>query len=141
MYIAIDFDGTCVSHEFPFIGKSIGAEHVLKQLVEKGHKLILNTMRDKNHMYDKRLQKVVTTDKYNKSLLEEAEDWFKANGIELFDSNINKTQRTWTYSPKVYANLYIDDAALGIPLIEEEGSRPYVDWIRVEQMLKEKCVL
>lgn len=141
MYIAIDFDGTCVSHEFPFIGKSIGAEHVLKQLVEKGHKLILNTMRDKNHMYDKRLQKVVTTDKYNKSLLEEAEDWFKANGIELFDSNINKTQRTWTYSPKVYANLYIDDAALGIPLIEEEGSRPYVDWIRVEQMLKEKGVL
>ena len=98
-------------------------------------------MRDKNHMYDKRLQKVVTTDKYNKSLLEEAEDWFKANGIELFDSNINKTQRTWTYSPKVYANLYIDDAALGIPLIEEEGSRPYVDWIRVEQMLKEKGVL
>lgn len=141
MYIAIDFDGTCVSHEFPFIGKSIGAEHVLKQLVEKGHKLILNTMRDKNHMYDKRLQKVVTTDKYNKSLLEEAEDWFKANGIELFDSNINKTQRTWTYSPKVYANLYIDDAALGIPLIEEEGSRPYVDWIRVEQILKEKGVL
>lgn len=141
MIIAVDFDGTCVSHEFPFIGKSIGAEPILKQLVQKGHKIILNTMRDKNHMYDKKLQKVVATTRYDRSLLEEAEDWFKTNEIDLFSSNINPEQRSWTYSPKVYAHIYIDDAALGIPLIHEEGFRPYVDWSKVEIMLKEKGVL
>ena len=45
MYICIDFDGTCVGHEFPDIGKDIGAIPVLKRLVENGHKLILFTMR------------------------------------------------------------------------------------------------
>ena len=45
MYIAIDFDGTCVTHEYPNIGKDIGAIPVLKQLVKDGHKLILYTMR------------------------------------------------------------------------------------------------
>jgi len=45
MDICIDFDGTCVSHEFPLIGKDIGAIPVLKELVEAGHKLILFTMR------------------------------------------------------------------------------------------------
>lgn len=39
--IALDFDGTCVSHKFPEIGKGIGAIPVLKELVAKGHKLIL----------------------------------------------------------------------------------------------------
>ena len=45
MIIAIDFDGTCVTHEFPKIGKDIGAIPVLKELTNKGHKLILFTMR------------------------------------------------------------------------------------------------
>ena len=45
MIIAVDFDGTCVSHEYPKVGKDIGAVPVLKALVEIGHKIILNTMR------------------------------------------------------------------------------------------------
>lgn len=45
MLIAVDFDGTCVTHEFPKVGKDIGAERVLKLLVENGHQLILHTMR------------------------------------------------------------------------------------------------
>lgn len=45
MYICIDFDGTCVTHEFPSIGKDIGAIPVLKELVKNNHKLILFTMR------------------------------------------------------------------------------------------------
>ena len=52
MVIAVDFDGTCVTHEFPKVGKDIGAVPVLKKLVEKGHKIILYTMRshpDKNN--------------------------------------------------------------------------------------------
>ena len=45
MTINIDFDGTCVTHDFPNIGKSIGAERILKRLTDNGHQLILFTMR------------------------------------------------------------------------------------------------
>lgn len=41
MVIAVDFDGTCVTHEFPKIGKDIGAIPVLRKLVEKEHQIIL----------------------------------------------------------------------------------------------------
>lgn len=43
--IAVDFDDTCVKHEFPRVGEEIGAVKVLKLLVANGHKLILWTMR------------------------------------------------------------------------------------------------
>ena len=43
--IAIDFDGTCVTHEYPYIGQDVGAVPVLRELVEQGHNLILYTMR------------------------------------------------------------------------------------------------
>ena len=45
MIIGIDFDGTCVTHEYPLIGRHIGAVEVLKKLVDKNHLLILFTMR------------------------------------------------------------------------------------------------
>ena len=45
MIIAVDFDGTCVTHEFPRVGEEIGAAEVLKELTDKGHKIILFTMR------------------------------------------------------------------------------------------------
>ena len=45
MTIAVDFDGTCVTHDFPKVGKNIGAEIVLKKFTDKGHKIILYTMR------------------------------------------------------------------------------------------------
>lgn len=41
--IAVDFDGTCVTHDYPAVRKDIGAIPVLKALVEAGHKLILYT--------------------------------------------------------------------------------------------------
>ena len=47
MDICIDFDGTCVTHEFPIIGRDIGAVPILKSLVDSGHRLILFTMRSK----------------------------------------------------------------------------------------------
>ena len=118
MYIAIDFDGTCVTHDYPRIGKEIGATEVLKRLVEAGHKLILNTMRS-----DKELQDAV--------------NWFKKNEIELYGVNENPTQKRWTNSPKVYAHMYIDDAALGCPLINapELSNRPFVDWDSIDLQL------
>lgn len=46
-------------------------------------------------------------------------------------------QTYWTTSKKVYANLYIDDAALGAPLIINSAlsDKPFIDWGRVEQIL------
>lgn len=112
MVIAIDFDGTCVTHEYPHIGKNIGSVPVLQTLVENGHKLILNTMRSGQYLQD-------------------AVDWFQQNNITLYGINENPKQKEWTASPKVYANLYIDDAALGIPLIHLHKERPFVDWVKV----------
>ena len=46
MYIAVDFDGTCVEHRYPYVGIDCdGGERVLKRIVESGNKLILLTMR------------------------------------------------------------------------------------------------
>lgn len=140
MYIALDFDGTCVAHDFPKIGADIGALPVLRKLVDAGHQLILFTMRS-----DK---KDVQSDDYNihgKSghYLTQAVDWFSKNDIPLAGININPRQSKWTNSPKAYAQLYIDDAALGIPLTVEPclSERPFVDWQRVEQLLIERGVI
>lgn len=77
-------------------------------------------------------------------LLDEAVNWFAYNGIELYGVNKNPEQYKWTSSPKVFASIYIDDAALGVPLkLDEDGtiSRPYVDWNRLRELLKREGVL
>lgn len=124
MNIGIDFDGTCVTHEYPRIGKDINAVPILSALVEMGHNLILITMRSGKE-------------------LKEAVKWFKKNNIDLYGINSNPTQHKWTTSPKIYAHLYIDDAGLGVPLIynPEYSGRPYVDWDAVYKLLKEKGIL
>ena len=118
MIIAIDFDGTCVSHEFPLVGKDIGSIPILKELIEQGHQLILYTMR-------------------SASSLQEAIQWFIDAGIELYGVQFNPTQAQWTSSNKCYAHMYIDDAALGIPLKYNLDlcNRPYVDWKKVRKLL------
>ena len=118
MYIAVDFDGTCVTHDYPRIGKEIGATKVLKRLVKAGHKLILNTMRSGKELQD-------------------AIHWFNKNEIELYGVNENPTQKRWTTSPKVYANMYIDDAAFGCPLrnVPDFSDRPFVDWDSIWRQL------
>ena len=117
MYICVDFDGTCCKHKYPKIGESIGAEKVLKKLVSCGYKLILFTMRSGETLND-------------------AVQWFSEREIPLYGINTNPTQKEWTNSPKAYGHLYIDDAALGCPLIYSEKERPYVDWEQVEEMLR-----
>jgi hypothetical protein len=115
--IAVDFDGTCVAHEYPKIGRHIGAPRVLHRIVKEGGKLILWTMRTGKP-------------------LEEAVAWFEEHGIPLFGIQRNPTQDEWTDSPKAYANIYIDDVALGCPLKQGlTGERPFVDWNAVEALL------
>lgn len=123
--ILIDFDGTCVKHEFPNIGGEIGSQTVLKRLVSEGHKLILFTMR---------------SDSTKGNYLSEAVEWFKVNNIPLYGINTNPTQKIWTSSPKAYGQLIIDDISLGIPL-KSDGVRDYVDWVKVEELLIESKIL
>lgn len=127
MTIAVDFDGTVVTHKFPKIGEDVGAVPVLKALIENGHQIILNTMRSHKPAYIN--DKEVDT-------LQEAENWFKENGIELYGVNENPTQKSWTDSPKVYANLYIDDSAVGVPIAKNDEGDYFVNWKTLETFFK-----
>ncbi len=139
MTIAIDFDGTCVTHEFPRLGKDIGAVPVLKELVDIGHHLILFTMRsDISYAESNEGEMLIAPGNY----LTDAINWFKRHNIPLYGIQQNPTQHTWTTSPKVYADLYIDDSALGCPLtMSLEEPRPFVDWIKVREILKKSGYL
>ena len=115
--IAVDFDGTCVTHEYPKIGRFIGSQKVLQRIVREGGRLILWTMRSNEQ-------------------LAAAVNWFEENGIPLYGIQRNPTQINWTSSPKAYAQIYIDDAGLGCPMkpgLKDE--RPFVDWREVELLL------
>lgn len=118
--IAVDFDGTCVTHAFPEVGADIGAVPVLQELVKRGARLILWTCRSGAH-------------------LQPATDWFARNGIPLWGINQNPEQTTsgWTTSPKAFAHLYIDDLALGSHLLfnPEISKRGFVNWAEVARQL------
>jgi hypothetical protein len=141
MEIAIDFDGTCVTHEYPGVGREIGAAPVLKKLTENGHKLILFTMRSDGGEVEVSLNEsgeIIGSKKGAKNLTD-AIGWFNGHGIPLYGIQTNPSQKYWTYSPKAYAQLYIDDAALGCPLkkSEDPNERPYVDWEAVSVLLQD----
>ena len=115
--IAVDFDGTVVEHEFPNVGADVpGAVETLKKFISRGGKVILWTMRDGKK-------------------LDEAIEWFEERNIPLYGVQRNPTQDDWTTSPKAYANRYIDDNAMGCPLVHMGCRRPYVDWEKIREML------
>jgi hydroxymethylpyrimidine pyrophosphatase-like HAD family hydrolase len=129
LFIGIDFDGTVVKHAYPEIGEPLeGAIETLAALNKAGHKLILYTMRSGERLV-------------------QAREYLEENGIELWAVNENPSQKHWTESPKIFCNLYIDDAALGIPLlgdVNDDGvisGRPYVCWESVEILLKQRGVI
>ena len=121
MIIGVDFDGTIVQHRFPAIGEPVpGAIETLKKLVARGDRLILWTMRDEQYLAD-------------------AANYCEENGVELWGVNENPEQ-DWSYSPKAYCHVYIDDAALGCPLNHSKATevgRPAVDWGAVDTLLFE----
>lgn len=116
--ICIDFDGTCVSHVINYsteIGKDIGAQSVLKEMTKNGHKLILHTVRQGRE-------------------LKSAVNWFNKNKVPLYF--------VWEHEGKPYADLYIDDRALGAPTIHPDNERdPIIDWIRVKELLQQQGIL
>lgn len=124
MFIAIDFDGVCVSNEYPKVGRDIGAVPVLQELTEKDHKLILLTNRDGQTLKD-------------------AENWFMAYGLPLYAVNRNPVQWRFSSSAKVYAHLYIDDSALGCPLKKdpEISDKLFIDWDKAREWLIDNKII
>lgn len=113
--IGIDFDGTCVTDLFPYVGDNIGAASVLRKLADKNI-LILYTVRDGKYLQD-------------------AVDWFKYNHINLYSVNYNP--EPVSSSPKLYCDYYIDDRNIGTPLTD----KGYVDWNKMLVLLRQKNLL
>ena len=104
-------------HKFPGIGDEVPkAVDVCKRLQNAGHRLILHTVRSEESLFD-------------------AVEWCIERGLSFWAINKNPSQHKFSSSRKTYGHLYIDDAALGCPLIELEGERPIVDWLKVEDWL------
>lgn len=122
--IAVDFDGTCVEHNYPAIGMEVeGAVDVLRAINKRGHRIILYTMRSGEK-------------------LDAAVKWFSDRKIDLWSINRNPEQDEWTTSPKVFADYYIDDSALGCPIMFIDGvRRPVVKWSKVRSILENDGVL
>ena len=78
--IAVDFDGTIVTHEYPKIGTEIPfAIETLKMLIRDHHRLILWSVREGH-------------------LLQEAVDWCKERGLSTKTIQ-RRVLRTTTTSP------------------------------------------
>lgn len=123
LYIGVDFDGTVVQHKYPEIGEPLeGAIECLEKLQKAGHRLILYTMRSGERLC-------------------QAVEYLEENGIELYAVNENPSQKYWTESPKIFCNLYIDDAAAGAPLVIPERGRPYICWTEMENFLLERGII
>lgn len=123
MFFTVDFDGTVCDHRFPDIGHDVpNAVFVLQDMVRRGHKIILNTMR---------------SDIDEGKTLSAAVKWFEERGIPLFAVNENPTQKNWSLSPKPYAHGDIDDNNVGCPKIFLAWmARPCVDWLAIHESLK-----
>ncbi len=107
--IAVDFDGTIVEDAYPNIGRPIiFAFETLKKLQEKGHILILWTYR-----YGERLDEAVT--------------FCENNGIIFYAVNKSfpEEQNDGKRSPKIHADLFIDDRNIG----------GFIGWGEVYQMI------
>lgn len=119
MYIGVDFDGTIVDHRYPYIGDPVPHAILwLKRWHELGAKLILFTVRSDGAKHG--------------NVLSEAVDYLNKQGVQFFGINRNPDQEEWSNSPKIYAHIYVDNAALGCPLILPSGfARPCVDWRQV----------
>ena len=97
MKIAVDFDGTIVEHDYPYIGKvKPFAFQTLKMLQEKGHLLILWTYR-------------------SGKLLDEAVEFCRSNGIVFYAVNADYPDQIFdsAKSRKINCDYYIDDRNIG----------------------------
>lgn len=112
MNIAVDFDGTIVTHRYPEIGEEIPfAIDTLKMLIQDHHKLILWSVREGE-------------------LLEEAVQYCRERGVEFYAVNRDYPEETMDnnehFSRKLKVDMFIDDRNVGgLP-----------DWGTIYRMIK-----
>lgn len=99
MTIAVDFDGTLVTHEYPAIGEEIPfAFDTLKMLIQEHHKLILWSVREGR-------------------LLDEAVEYCRERGVEFYAVNRDypeeKKENNNHFSRKLKVDMFIDDRNVG----------------------------
>ena len=97
--IAVDFDGTIVSHEYPNIGEEIPfATETLRMLAKDRHRLILWSVREGK-------------------LLQDAVEWCKKRGVEFYAVNKDypeeEQDKNNHFSRKIKADYFIDDRNIG----------------------------
>jgi hypothetical protein len=100
------------------VGKPVKlAKEVIKMLLDNGHRCFLYTMRDGSELMD-------------------AIEYCQDNELQMWGWNESPEQ--FSESPKQYATFYIDDAAVGCPLLYDPkvSRRPFVDWFEVARYLE-----
>lgn len=118
--IAVDFDDTCVvpGDVYPEIECDVpGAAMELAKLAALGVRIILWTCREGKD-------------------LDVAVKWFNEHNIPLFGVNCNP-DIYWLTHPtgrKIYADVYVDDKALGIPLMYVMN-KPVVNWNAAAELI------
>lgn len=98
MNIAVDFDGTIVTHAYPAIGKERPfAVQTLKMLQREGHRIVMWSVREGE-------------------LLDEAVEWCRQRGLEFYAVNKDYPEETAEhaqYSRKLKVEMFIDDRNIG----------------------------
>lgn len=97
--IAVDFDGTIVTHEYPEIGEEIPfATDTLRMLIRDHHRLILWSVREGK-------------------LLDDAVEWCRKRGVEFYAVNKDypeeEPEKNNHFSRKIKADYFIDDRNIG----------------------------
>lgn len=97
--IAVDFDGTIVTHEYPNIGEELPfATETLRMLIRDHHRVILWSVREGK-------------------LLQDAIDWCRERGVEFYAINRDypeeEKEKNNHYSRKLKADYFIDDRGIG----------------------------
>lgn len=97
--IAVDFDGTIVTHEYPNIGEELPfATETLRMLIRDQHRLILWSVREGK-------------------LLDDAIEWCRKRGVEFYAVNRDypeeEPDKNNHFSRKLKADYFIDDRNIG----------------------------
>ena len=118
--IAIDFDGTVVTHAYPEIGEDAGAVPVLKELTGNGCRLILFSMR-------------------HGKLLDQAAEWFRRNGLAEGPCRPLHRRQQFGMSPAVRGRRETPRGRLGPhPRTVGEGRVSGLTAVRVHTTLKKR---
>lgn len=114
--VCVDFDGTLATRAgaaYPAVGEDLGGVYWLTQLQRRGCVLILSTCRD-----GEALERVCA--------------WLDEHCPGLFAAVNEQAPVSSIQSRKLYADVYVDDRALGAPIkTYPDGRRsPHFDWGR-----------